>query len=315
MKSNVVPPHPRVACALTASASLSLAWATAAAAQGAVRDSARVTMPDLALATGQWQALLAMVVCGAVGAFASDLAADGGRLEWMKREENGWTLGFLGKLIVGSVAAVVVLTINPPDGAWSLIGTALAAGVGGEAILLAILASRRADRADDETRQVRDMNVRLMAASRARLQTLARVGATLEGGGGSAALKSARFRGPTGEGADGAGGPSAGEGMLKILADDFGGELSAFATAAVEARTRPGTILQRVRAILVEVLNRDDVDEAPLRDIGGDEPHRNMIVEELNSEFPRSRPSFGYGEVKASHTLDTLTMEVEGRQP
>lgn len=98
-----------------------------------------------------WLALLVTAAAGAVGAFAADLVTDGGRIEQWRRDEAGWSLGFVGKMIVGLVAAVVFLTLNPPGNAWvALVGTALAAGVGGEAILLAIVASRRAQAAETD---------------------------------------------------------------------------------------------------------------------------------------------------------------------
>ncbi|MBB4637073.1 DUF4257 domain-containing protein [Longimicrobium terrae] len=98
-----------------------------------------------------WLALLVAGVSGAVGAFAADLVTDGGRIEQWRRDEAGWSLGFVGKMIVGLVAAIVFLTLNPPGNAWmALVGTALAAGLGGEAILLAIVASRRAQAAESE---------------------------------------------------------------------------------------------------------------------------------------------------------------------
>jgi hypothetical protein len=98
-----------------------------------------------------WMALLLAATCGAIGAFAADLVTDGGRIEQWRRDEAGWSLGFLAKMVVGLVAAVIFLTLNPPSDAWpALVGTALAAGVGGEAILLAIIASRRAQAAEIE---------------------------------------------------------------------------------------------------------------------------------------------------------------------
>jgi carbon starvation protein CstA len=100
--------------------------------------------------------LFLMVACGAVGAFAADLASDGGRLERPGKYEQGFMLGFLGKLVVGSVAAVIVLTLNPTgDALWSLMGTALTAGLGGEAILLSRMATLQAqeDKKDREAAQ------------------------------------------------------------------------------------------------------------------------------------------------------------------
>lgn len=101
-----------------------------------------------------WLALLIAGLCGALGAFAADLVADGGRIEQWRRDEGGWSLGFPGKMVIGFVAAIVFLTLNPPGGAWvALVGSALVAGLGGEAILLAIIASRRAQVMEQRSRE------------------------------------------------------------------------------------------------------------------------------------------------------------------
>jgi hypothetical protein len=96
-------------------------------------------------------ALLAMVAAGALGALTADLVPDGRRLERWRRGAQGWTLGVLGKLIVGSVAAVVLLTLNPPAGAWApLVATALVGGLGGEAMLVAVVSARKAQDAEKD---------------------------------------------------------------------------------------------------------------------------------------------------------------------
>lgn len=134
------------------------ATATAPDAGGAgeTRTDSRNTTDDSGFPEPFGLSLLLMVACGAVGAFAADLVSDGGRLERPGKYEQGFMLGFLGKLIVGSVAAVIVLTLNPTgDAWWSLMGTALTAGLGGEAILLARLATLQAqeDKKDREVAQ------------------------------------------------------------------------------------------------------------------------------------------------------------------
>lgn len=117
-----------------------------------------------------WWALLIVVLAGAAGAFASDIVTDGGRIEKGRREETGWALGFIGKMVVGAVAALILLTLNPPNDSWArLIGTALSAGLGGEAILLAMVASRKAQEAESERDQARTDAARAQAVFATRM--------------------------------------------------------------------------------------------------------------------------------------------------
>jgi hypothetical protein len=83
-----------------------------------------------------WLALTIAVVAAVAGALAADLAGDSGHLERAKRETGGWALGFWANLIMGVVAAALLLALNPPAESWlSLIATAAAAGIGAEAII------------------------------------------------------------------------------------------------------------------------------------------------------------------------------------
>ena len=101
-------------------------------------------------------ALLAMATAGALGAVAADLVPDGRRLERWKRGEQGWLLRALGKMIVGTAAAVILLTLNPPAGAWApLIGSALIAGLGGEALLVSVVSARKAADAERDREALR----------------------------------------------------------------------------------------------------------------------------------------------------------------
>jgi hypothetical protein len=147
-----------------------------------------------------------MVAAGALGALTADLVPDGRRLERWRRGVQGWTLGVLGKLIVGSVAAVVLLTLNPPAGAWApLVATALMAGLGGEALLVAVVSARRAQDAEKDREALRGELARRRAEAlekvesvgalaiaahrdrRLRLERLRIAGALGDGGGGEAA--------------------------------------------------------------------------------------------------------------------------------
>ena len=119
-----------------------------------------------------WLALLVIAACGAIGAFAADLVTDGGRIEQWRRDEAGWSLGFVAKMIIGLVAAIIFLTLNPPGEAWvALVGTALAAGLGGEAILLAIIASRRAQAAESERNHAQAETARTLGAWEENIRT------------------------------------------------------------------------------------------------------------------------------------------------
>jgi len=101
-------------------------------------------------------ALLAVVAAGALGALAADLVPDGRRLERWKRGEQGWLLRALGKMIVGTAAAVILLALNPPAGAWPpLIGSALIAGLGGEALLVSVVSARKAADAERDRESLR----------------------------------------------------------------------------------------------------------------------------------------------------------------
>ncbi|HYW06285.1 MAG TPA: DUF4257 domain-containing protein, partial [Longimicrobium sp.] len=92
-----------------------------------------------------WKALVLVALFGMLGAFAGDLVADEFSIASVRRNRQGWNLGFVGRLVVGAVAALVTVNVNPPEGWATLIGTAAAAGVAGEAILKSITAGRRVE--------------------------------------------------------------------------------------------------------------------------------------------------------------------------
>src|SRR5687767_1823964 len=93
-----------------------------------------------------WASLLTAVMGGVAGAAAAERVAGGARRRQAAGEPGS---GALEKLVVGSVAAVALLGLNPPgDAWWALAGTALAAGAGAQALLLAVAHARRAQAAE-----------------------------------------------------------------------------------------------------------------------------------------------------------------------
>jgi hypothetical protein len=94
-----------------------------------------------------------IAVFGALGAFTGELVAGAGLLDGSgpRRGRAGLAMSLAGRLVVGAAAALFVLSLHPPNGSWfRLAGTALGSGVGGEAVLLGLLASRRAQSAVTE---------------------------------------------------------------------------------------------------------------------------------------------------------------------
>ncbi len=288
----------------------SILWTLPAAAQ--LADSTSVHMPVAStFGWDDWVALLVIVLCGGIGAFASDLLTDGGRLEPIRSDEQGLLLGFLGKLIIGAVAAVVSLALNPSDEWWRLIGAALAAGVGGEAILLARVSARKAESAEKDRAQAEEKarNVAGMASSQLRLLHDAALGRTPEPepdaiaeaapGGVSAERSSFREKvAPTGDER---------ARTVAVLAEQFSAEIAAFTG---------GTIRERVRAILVRNLGSNGVDTRTLADMAADDNVRRIIARDIRQEFTdvRLRPSWGVDAVRPDSTLDSLTDEIDRRR-
>lgn len=274
-------------------------WAFPAAAQDPGGAQARPAPP---FGTDDWTALLVIVALGALGALAYDLAADGGRLDRIRRDDQGWTLGWIGKLVVGVVAALVMLALNPWDGWWQLIGTALTAGIGGEAILLAIAATRAAEReakkardADERTRAVAEMAaIRLETVRREALPAAPAPGASpLESVSGGAEVEALPA--------------SAGERARTVarLAETFSREIATFAG---------GSVRQRVRAILVDVLGHQEVDSRPLAEIGGKDPGvRRLIARDIRLQWSALNPPWTDGDVTEASTLRSLSDEVDRR--
>jgi heme A synthase len=202
-------------------------WATPAWPQ--VADSLRQA-PAGDLRSDAGITLLIAVLGGALGALAADLVTDGGRIDRWKKDENGWTLGFLGKLIVGSVAAVIMSSVNPAEMWWELAGTALGAGVGAEAVLLSIIAARKAESAEAARDQAEAHGRGIAEFADQRLEVLSSIAAEEE-----ARIQEAALHLPAEAGVLGGGGAdgrwTGASGSLAAAADRFRAEVAAFAAA------------------------------------------------------------------------------------
>jgi hypothetical protein len=258
-----------------------------------VNSSARAEAADLP--AGLAASLAAIVLCGALGAFAADLVTNGGRLDRWTTDTNGWGLGFLAKLVIGSVASLILLTLNPPGGSWlTLIGTGITAGVGGEALLLSIMARRRAEEAERETQAAVEAEQRTSARTHATLRTvrdrlMAHGG---EGDRGGDEPPSFSFK---------SGSPASEPALALLTIDD------ALSAIAAEARS---SVTDTVRGILKRVLRVKDVDKRKLKDMGG-AVHREMIATDIARtwEGQFSRP-FTDSDVSGDDTLATLAKKV-----
>ncbi|MEM1056402.1 MAG: DUF4257 domain-containing protein [Bacteroidota bacterium] len=113
-------------------------------------------------------AVLSLVFAlGAFGGFVTDLATDGGKLSRRSETDSTITVGYVANVIVGGAAALVVLTLNAPETWLALVGTAIVSGISGEAIILAVKASRDAQAERDRARHTRQQ-------SEDRMQTIER---------------------------------------------------------------------------------------------------------------------------------------------
>lgn len=260
-----------------------------------------------------WGALLTVMVSGALGAFAADLVTDAGRVERLRRDGTGWVLGFIGKMVVGSVAALILLTLNPPGESWlTLIGTGLAAGVGGEAILLAIVSARRTQQAENERDAAKQNAVRIANDAAEKIESfrvLAVAAGGVRGSGAGVGLESVRKAAP-GDPSPASSAEDA-QSLLDIFAERSKAEI--LATARVDTRS---DITSTIRSILVLRLEDEDVDTRKLKDMGGNDAGiRRRIAHDIAQRWPNLNPAFVEEDVTGDSTLASLSREVRRRSP
>lgn len=230
--------------------------------------------------------LAAVVLCGAFGGFVADVVADGGKIERPARTATGWLLGAPGKVLVGAAAALVTLPLNPPDGAWAtLIGTAVGAGVGGEALLLALAAKRQADAASQERDQARERARALARTAQEQMDAVRQ------------AVLSGNRRGD-------------------VAADAFETHVNAaFAQArrAVAALTgAPGSIWEQVHALVAHRTGRRDLDGHLLGELA-DDGIRRLIARDINAQWPTLTPRWAADDLPPDGTLASIVDEIDRR--
>jgi hypothetical protein len=243
-----------------------------------------------------WVSVFAVALCGALGAFAADLITDGGKLDSPVKTDAGWVLGWPGKLMVGAVAALVTLMLNPPNHAWTtLIGTALGAGVGGQALLLGITARRQADTAEQHRDRAREHAQVVERAAQA--QFAATEDAVL------AAYRSAA--GPSHKAAD----------REAAGSDPFEGAVrSMFAQArrGLSAVVGPTSMWEQMRSILHRRLGDRDLDTRPLTEFA-DRRIRELVAADVGRHWPHLSPQMTPDELSGESTLASIVNEIDGR--
>lgn len=93
-----------------------------------------------------WVDLLAAGLLGALGGLGLGLLQERGLELPHSTQESGIRfidLGFIGDMLVGILAAVLMYALNPPEGLLQLIATGVPAGVGGSAVLKGYIQSTK----------------------------------------------------------------------------------------------------------------------------------------------------------------------------
>jgi Protein of unknown function (DUF4257) len=94
---------------------------------------------------------LVAALLGAVGGLASTLIGGSDSVHVPSKKDGNIDLGLLSHLLVGAVAAMITVSASPPTSGWlGLVGAALTGGIGGPAVLLALVQRQRAEAAKAE---------------------------------------------------------------------------------------------------------------------------------------------------------------------
>jgi len=122
------------------------------------------------------QDILWAAVLGSLGGLGLQLLQEKGlELPHLNVEDDitFWNVGFVAPILVGALASVLVYTLNPPATGEILrfIGTALAAGIGGQAVLKSYvngqIANLNATRAATAISSMQTLHDRLQSAAQA----------------------------------------------------------------------------------------------------------------------------------------------------
>jgi hypothetical protein len=200
-------------------------------------------------------------------------------------------------VFIGLVAAIIVLAMNPPGSEWpALVGSALAAGLGGEAILLAIISARRAQASEIAKKQARADEKRAREDGARRIETMGEMSVS--------GLREQAARPGFADTVDATHEPS------------LAAAIETFARRAAQELRSPmgGQVRATILSILQKHLRRSDVEDRPLGEIGGDDPGiRRLIARDILRAYPDLTPPWTVDDVTADSTLDSLANDVDGR--
>jgi hypothetical protein len=94
-----------------------------------------------------WFDLMKAALFGALGGFGLGLLQEKGLALPRPIRESGATfvnLGFIGDVLIGALAAMLMYALNPPDGLLEMIATSIPAGIGGSGVFKGYLESSKA---------------------------------------------------------------------------------------------------------------------------------------------------------------------------
>lgn len=94
-----------------------------------------------------WVDLMVAALFGALGGFGLSLVQEKGLALPRPIRESGVTfvnLGFIGDVLIGALAAMLMYALNPPDDLLGMIATTIPAGIGGSGVFKGYLESSKA---------------------------------------------------------------------------------------------------------------------------------------------------------------------------
>jgi hypothetical protein len=94
-----------------------------------------------------WLNLMTAALFGALGGFGLGLIQEKGLALPRLIRESGTTfanLGFIGDVLIGALAAILIYALNPPDNLLGMIATTIPAGIGGSGVFKGYLESSKA---------------------------------------------------------------------------------------------------------------------------------------------------------------------------
>jgi hypothetical protein len=183
----------------------------------------------------------------------------------------------------------------------------LAAGLGGQALLLAMVQGKRADSASKDVTQAQQQTEQLKALAEAHLKLLAATAQTALGG------PTATQAQPVAAAAAAALSPSSPSAAIDA---QLGAALVALTRASRPVRklgvmavfpVGGGGVWDRMRTILQEVFPGQKVVDVSLKQLGMTDDTRALLTKEIGVAWPALKPKVVSPDIKVDNTIDDLT--------